>query len=147
MGVEFFLVEAFRKLVAQYEKVTGKKADEKIIKKLVKDNIFGIDLNKEALQISVFSLYLAMLDYQESKEIENFKFPYLTRDNPNFFNSDFFDREASYNEILKNKKINFIIGNPPYGRSTIKANSFVDIYIKEEKLSIGNNDIVQTIYD
>ncbi len=142
-GSGIFLVEAFRKIVAQYEKVMGKKVDKKVIKKLVKDNIFGIDYNKNALQISIFSLYLAMLDYQEPKDIENFKFPYLTRDNPNFFNSDFFDTQAEFNKILKEKKIDFIIGNPPYGRSTIKAKSFADTYIKKEKISIGAKDIVQ----
>ena len=147
-GSGIFLVETFRKLVAQYEKVSKKKVDEKAIKKLVKDNIFGIDYNKDALQISVFSLYLAMLDYQEPKDIENFKFPYLldsddNRDNPNFFENDFFDLDAPYNKILKEKKLDFIIGNPPYGRSTIKAKSFADNYIKQEKLSVGNNDIIQ----
>jgi len=141
-GSGIFLVEAFRKLVAQYEKIKGKPTQE-ILKQLVKDNIFGIDYNKNALDISIFSLYLAMLDYQEPRDIENFKFPYLTRDNPNFFNSDFFDSEAPYNKILKEKEIDFIIGNPPYGRGTIKANSFADNYIKKEKLSIGNRDIVQ----
>ena len=35
-GSGIFLVETFRKLVAQYEKVTNKKADEEIIKKLKK---------------------------------------------------------------------------------------------------------------
>ena len=142
-GSGIFLVETFRKLVAQYEKVTGKKANQEILKQLVKENIFGIDLNKEALQISIFSLYLAMLDYQEPKDIENFKFPYLMSDNPNFFNNDFFDTTAPFNEILKEKQIDFIIGNPPYGRGTIKKNSFADNYIKTYKLSIGDKNIVQ----
>jgi len=147
-GSGIFLVETFRKLVSQYEKVTKQVADEKTIKKLVKDNIFGIDYNKNALQISVFSLYLAMLDYQDPKDIENFKFPYLldsdkNEDRANFFENDFFDQDAPYNEILKKEKLNFIIGNPPYGRSTIKVKSFADNYTKKEKLSIGNKDIVQ----
>ncbi len=147
-GSGIFLVETFRKLVAQYEKINKSKANEDIITKLVKDNIFGIDSNKSALQISVFSLYLAMLDHQDSKDIENFKFPYLlesihNKDKPNFFENDFFDIEAQFNKILKEKKLNFIIGNPPYGRGTIKTESFADIYIKQEKISIGNRDIVQ----
>jgi hypothetical protein len=147
-GSGIFLVETFRKLVSQYEKTTGVKADEVHIKQLVKDNIFGIDYNKNALEISVFSLYLAMLDYQDPKDIEDFKFPYLldtdkNEDRANFFENDFFNIDAPYNDILKEEKLDFIIGNPPYGRSTIKAESFANQYIKEEKLSIGNNDIVQ----
>jgi len=147
-GSGIFLVETFRKLVSQYEKVTGLKADEVHIKQLVKDNIFGIDYNKNALEISVFSLYLAMLDYQNPRDIANFKFPYLldsdnNEDRANFYENDFFDVKAPYNGILEKEKLDFIIGNPPYGRSTIKPKSFANIYVKKRKLSIGNNDIVQ----
>ena len=142
-GSGIFLVETFRKLVQQYEKVTGKKADEQTIKEIVKNNIYGIDYNKNALQVAVFSLYLAMLDYQEPKDIENFKFPYLTREKPNFFENDFFETDAEFNKVLQEKKINFIIGNPPYGRGTIQKGSFAEAYIKKEKLFIGNRDVVQ----
>jgi len=147
-GSGIFLVETFRKLVSQYEKVTDSKADEACIKQLVKDNIFGIDYNKNALEISVFSLYLAMLDYQDPKDIANFKFPYLldsdkNEDRANFFENDFFDVGAPYNDILKEEELNFIIGNPPYGGSTIKDNSYADTYIKSNKIIIGNKDIVQ----
>ncbi len=146
-GSGIFLVETLRKLVAQYEKVNNKIILANELKKLVKDNIFAIDYNKDALSISVFSLYITMLDYQNPKEIEKFKFPHLLKSDknpkPNFFNNDFFDTDDEYNKILKNKKLNFIIGNPPYGGSTIKKDSFADKYIKLNKISIGNRDIVQ----
>ncbi len=140
-GSGIFLVETFRKLVAQYEKIKGKKPDEEALKKLVTDNIFGIDINKSAIDISVFSLYLAMLDYQEPKDIKNFKFPYLTKgDNANFFHNDFFDTEAKFNRL---KNIQFIIGNPPYGRGLVKKSSFAQKYVKDENLTISNEEIVQ----
>ncbi|RLA78996.1 MAG: hypothetical protein DRG78_13845 [Epsilonproteobacteria bacterium] len=147
-GSGIFLVETFRKLVSQHERVKGKPINSKQIIQLVKDNIFAIDKNEEALSISVFSLYLAMLDYQNPKDIEKFKFPYLldtdkNKDTPNFYNDDFFDIEASYNKIMKNNKIDFIIGNPPYGGSTIKKDSFANKYINTNKIKVGNKDIVQ----
>ena len=147
-GSGIFLVEALRKLIARYEIVTETTISSQEIVKLVKDNIFGIDYDKNALQISVFSLYLTMLDYQMPTDIEEFKFPYLlesdkNKDEPNFFENDFFDVNAKYNEILKKKNLDFIIGNPPYGRSTIKKSSLADIYVKSNKIKIGNNDIVQ----
>ena len=147
-GSGIFLVETFRKLVSQYEKVTKEPISSDQIIKLVKENIFAIDKNEEALSISVFSLYLAMLDYQNPKDIEKFKFPYLidsdkNRDNPNFFNADFFDIDAPYNQILKNKKLDFIVGNPPYGKGTIQKNTLADKYIKKNKVLVGNRDIVQ----
>ena len=147
-GSGIFLVETLRKLVSQYEKVMNESITSEQIIKLVKDNIFAIDKNEEALNISVFSLYLAMLDYQNPKDIEKFKFPYLldsdkNKDVPNFFNHDFFDTKAPYNKIFKNINLDFIIGNPPYGKGSIKKDSLADKYIKLNKIKIGNKDIVQ----
>jgi hypothetical protein len=146
-GSGIFLVETLRKLVSQYEKVTKKEITSTQIIELVKDNIYGIDYNKNALQISVFSLYLTMLDYQNSSDIEEFRFPYLLKSDknkkPNFFNNDFFDTSAEYNKILKEKELDLIIGNPPYGKSTINKDSFADEYVKLNKISIANRDIVQ----
>ncbi|HIP26232.1 MAG TPA: hypothetical protein EYG80_01070 [Flavobacteriaceae bacterium] len=146
-GSGIFLVETLRKLINQYEQVTKKPITSNQIIKLVKDNIYGIDYNNNALQISVFSLYLTMLDYQNPKDIEKFKFPYLLKSaknkNPNFFENDFFDLKAEYNGVLKRKNIDFIIGNPPYGKSTIDKNSFAEQYIKLNKIVIANRDIVQ----
>ena len=146
-GSGIFLVETLRKLVSQYEKVNKKTISANALKNLVRDNIYAIDYNKDALAISVFSLYITMLDYQTPREIESFKFPHLLKgkdnSNPNFFEDDFFDIEAQYNSILKRKKIDFIIGNPPYGGSAIKKDSYVDKYINLNNISIGNKDIVQ----
>ncbi|HFU74959.1 MAG TPA: hypothetical protein ENK66_01805, partial [Arcobacter sp.] len=146
-GSGIFLVETLRKLINQYEKVTRKEITSEKIIELVKDNIYGIDYNKNALQISVFSLYLTMLDYQNPSDIEKFTFPSLLKSdknkNPNFFENDFFDVDTEYNDILKNKKLDFIIGNPPYGGSTIEKGSFVSEYIRVNKISVGNRDIVQ----
>jgi len=146
-GSGIFLVETLRKLINQYEKVTKKEITSTQIIELVKDNIYGIDYNENALQISVFSLYLTMLDYQNPSDIEEFRFPYLLKSDknkkPNFFNNDFFDTDAEYNKVFKKKKLDFIIGNPPYGKSTIAKDSFAAKYVKSNKISIANKDIVQ----
>jgi hypothetical protein len=148
-GSGIFLVETLRKLVSQFEKVKQKPISSSELKKLVQDNIFGIDKDKNAISISVFSLYLAMLDYQNPKELEKFKFPHLLKSDknstPNFFNNDFFDIDSKkeFNEILKKKNIDFIIGNPPYGRGTVNESIYALEYIKNNKIQIGNQDIVQ----
>lgn len=146
-GSGIFLVETLRKLVAQFQKIKQKAINEKELKKLVKDNIFGIDKDENAILISVFSIYLAMLDYQNPKELNKFKFPNLlaseNNPNPNFFVNDFFDTNAEYNQILKEKELDFIIGNPPYGRGTVNQSNYALEYIKNEQIQIGNKDIVQ----
>ncbi len=146
-GSGIFLVETLRKLVAQFEKIKKRPIKEDELKQLVKDNIFGIDKDENAISISVFSLYLAMLDYQNPKELDKFKFPNLlvsdNNPNPNFFVDDFFDTDSESNQILKNKKLDFIIGNPPYGRGTVNQSNYALEYIKNKKIQIGNKDIVQ----
>lgn len=146
-GSGIFLVETLRKLINQFEKIKKRKILPKEIVKLVKDNIYAIDKDRNAILISVFSLYLTMIDYQNPKDIESFKFPYLMEGgknpNPNFFEDDFFNTDAKYNKILKNENIDFIIGNPPYGKGTIQKDSFVERYIKNNNFNVGNRDIVQ----
>jgi hypothetical protein len=146
-GSGIFLVETLRKLVAQFVKIKKRPIKENELKQLVKDNIFGIDKDENAILISVFSLYLAMLDYTNPKELDKFKFPNLlsgeNNPNPNFFANDFFDTNDKYNQILQEKELDFIIGNPPYGRSTVNKSKFALEYIKNEKILIGNQDIVQ----
>lgn len=147
-GSGIFLVEALRKIISQFEKIHNRKIKAQEITTLAKNNIYGIDKDYNAILISIFSLYLTMLDYQNPGEIKEFKFPYLldkkkNPDPPNFFINDFFDTGAGYNEYLKNKNINFIIGNPPYGRGIANKNKFVLNYLKKTKLKTANADIVQ----
>lgn len=146
-GSGIFLVETLRKLVAQFVRIKKRPIQEDELKQLVKDNIFGIDKDENAISISIFSLYLAMLDYQNPKELDKFKFPNLlsseNNPNPNFFANDFFDANAEYNQILQERKLDFIIGNPPYGRGTVNQSKYALEYIKNEKIQIGNQDIVQ----
>lgn len=147
-GSGIFLVEVLRKLIKQFEIVHSRPIKPNEIIELVINNIYAIDKDKNAVLVSVFSLYLTMLDYLNPKEIESFLFPYLMEseknpNKPNFFNNDFFDTKASFNAIIKDKRIQFIIGNPPYGRSTIKEGSHADTYVKANNLLVGNRDIVQ----
>ena len=145
-GSGIFLVETLRKLVAQYEKVSQKKVSQEILINLVKNNIFAIDKDQDAVLVSIFSIYLTMLDYQNPKDIEKFTFPYL-RDS-NFFTNDFFDTSAQFNQILQSNKPDFIIGNPPYKRGGGKSslvNDYVKFREKGEKYAIGysNKEIAQ----
>lgn len=163
-GSGIFLVEALRKIIEQFklnnpDSSENKEKYKKNLCELVKNNIFGIDVDKTAIDVAIFSLYLTLLDYQESKDIENFKFPILFE--TNFFNNDYFDETAKFNDILKKKNIKFIIGNPPWGKLGKKEpyNIYINKRAKYEKeifrkqdnisknnlieCSIGGNEIAQ----
>ncbi len=116
-GSGIFLVETLRKIIERYIALKPdiiKNTDEfkENLRTLAIDNIFGIDKNIAALQVAIFSIQLTLLDYQQPSSIETFKFPKLL--DTNFFNADFFDTAKKYNAILKDKKIQFILGNPPW---------------------------------
>jgi hypothetical protein len=98
---------------------------------LVHENIFGIDIDKGAIEISIFSIYITLLDYKLPREISSFRFHKLK--DKNLFGgekADFFSETHPFNKILKEAHLDFIIGNPPWG---IIKNSEYKEYIKKRK--------------
>jgi hypothetical protein len=153
-GSGIFLVETLRKIIEKYIAVTNADINsdnfKEAIKKLAKDNIFGIDKDLSAVQVAIFSIYLTLLDYLEPPDIETFKFPILF--NTNFFNADFFDEEADFNKKLKNNNFQCILGNPPWKGNGMDAlgNEYLKNRKKKEKglgkkyeIAINNNEIAE----
>jgi len=141
-GSGIFLVQTLRRMIEHYQdiyKITSKKTKnfKDILRKIAEENIYGIDQDKNAINIAIFSVYLALLDYQEPKDIENFKFPNLI--NKNFFTNDFFNLNAEFNDILKNIKFNFIIGNPPWKRGSDEKALFLK-YLKLRDIKESNKE-------
>lgn len=134
-GSGIFLVEALRRMIERYQKINkitsgNTNSFKELLRKLAEENIYGIDEDVNAINVAVFSVYLALLDYQEPKEIENFKFPKLI--NRNFFTSDSFDPNADFNNIINKIKFDFILGNPPWKRGS-KKNALFLKYMEERK--------------
>jgi hypothetical protein len=111
-GSGIFLVAFLKKY---FEKHSNKPTQKQIFK-FIQKSLFGIDIDVDAIKITIFSIYVTVLEFFEKSFIQknNFRFPDLL--NKNFFVADFFDTNADYNHILGN--FDFIVGNPPWG--TIK---------------------------
>lgn len=135
-GSGIFLVEALR-FIVEKNKIDNKISKESLTK-IVKENIFGIDKDEDAINLSIFSVCLTLLDYIEPKDIAKYKFPTLK--NKNLFIADFFDTSHEFNDKIKN--INFILGNPPW-LSDGKNKSHIE-YSKKEKVSISDKQIAQS---
>jgi len=131
-GSGIFLVETLRKIIWQYKSLNpdcenDKKQYHKKLKELLTENIFGIDIDADAINVAIFSLYITLLDFIEKPaNIESFKFPNLLK--KNFFEADFFDKNANFNKALDKVKFQYIIGNPPWGKVKNKE----DKYLYEE---------------
>ena len=78
-GSGIFLVEAFRRMVRhRCAQQNGKRVSPPQLRKLLRDQIAGIDINEEAVRVAAFSLYLAYLHYQEPREVnDERRLPYL----------------------------------------------------------------------
>lgn len=112
-GSGVFLVDSYRRIIQEN---LGEKLycdNDDILKKLLTDHIFGIDINEEAIDVTIFSLYLTILDYKDPKTLSGFILPNLKGEN--LFVSDFFDVERLKPLTEKNITFDYIIGNPPWG--------------------------------
>jgi len=120
-GSGIFLVESFKRLIKRYENTSGKKlTNYDILKKLLMDNIFGMDINPNALKIAAFSLYLALLENLEPKTLwQKVRLPYLISDNdmpPNKQGKNLFCLDViKKNNTIEAKNYDLIVGNPPFG--------------------------------
>lgn len=135
-GSGIFLVETLRKIIEKELYVSGKTnfSDAKLWT-LIKSNIFGIDIDSDAIDISIFSLYITILDYKQPAEIEKFRFRKLKDEN--FFGgseADFFNLNHPFNKKLKN--LDFIIGNPPWGQVT--KSKYIEYIINRDKVENNN---------
>jgi hypothetical protein len=116
MGSGIFLVQGLRRMIER-ELVINPNVDNEIfgnkICQIAERNLFGIDINQEAIEVACFSIYVALLDYQEPGNIDKYIFPNLSGNN--FFKVHFFDlSKENILDKIKNEKVNFILGNPPW---------------------------------
>jgi hypothetical protein len=144
-GSGIFLVESLRQIIAQYQslhpvneknELEYNKYKEKL-KTLLKDNIFGIDKDENAITVAIFSLYITLLDNLKPKSIVGFRFPELI--GSNFFSNDFFDTEKDFNTILKNHHFQFILGNPPWATIHPKKKQLFESYIEDRQKKESSN--------
>jgi hypothetical protein len=144
-GSGVFLVETLRQIIIQYRLLNPNYSDslddyKNELKTLLKENIFGIDKDESAIKVAIFSLYITLLDYLEPSSIVGFQFPTLL--GTNFFVADFFDLNADYNNILRNKHFQFILGNPPWGKVEDSVKLYESYWKEKEK--IENTEIKVT---
>ena len=115
-GSGIFIVKAYKRIIQWWRytrwQQTGQleKPSLEILKQLLLDSIYGVDIQEDAIRLSVFSLALAMLDEVDLKPPvwQKLKFPDLGKQN--IIVNDFFKHIVS-------KPVNdfdLVIGNPPF---------------------------------
>ena len=109
-GSGAFLVEALRRLV--WRATGGKPAMRKLVRTILYNQIYGVDINRSALGIAAFSLYLAALELDDEplKDIDDLKFHHL-------INKTLFEQNSlaeTLPKALTAKSFDAVVGNPPW---------------------------------
>ena len=117
-----FLMKAYDRLREIYRKEGW--AEENIHNEILSKNLYGIDINPFATQLTVMNLFLKDLDHPTShiniaegdslERLENsFDFDYFEKESPlnKVTNSN---KRFSHGMILKQTPFDIVVGNPPY---------------------------------
>jgi type I restriction-modification system DNA methylase subunit len=113
-GSGVFLVLAYRRLIElELTHSINNKLKPTELRKILCENLYGVERNKEACYVAEFSLILTLLNYIDPPDLhrnKQFKFPSLH--NTQIFECDFFDDRSIF--WTKDQKFDWIIGNPPW---------------------------------
>lgn len=114
-GSGIFLVTALKRMIQWKAVIHHQKTgivqypEPETIKRIIRNNIFGVDVEKEATLITIFSLSIALCDKLSPMQVwENLRFDDLSEKNiqtKNFF--------QFFNETPK-ENFDLVIGNPPF---------------------------------
>ena len=109
-GSGAFLVEAFRRLV--WRSSEGHPPDRSLVRRVLYEQLFGVDINRAALGIAAFSLYLAALelDAEPITDIRDLRFDRL-------IGSTLFEADTIGGNLpptLTRHHFDAVVGNPPW---------------------------------
>ena len=137
-GSGTFLVQAYRLLIEKSFPITEPKPKPGQLRDLLKQSIFGCDVDGDACQVTQLSLLLTLLDYVDPPDLtfpmHSFQLPTLgeTSDakklaaghTPNILKRNFFEVEAELGAAVVGKQgavadwrkdgFDWIVGNPPW---------------------------------
>ena len=137
-GSGVFLVKAFQRLVHRWKQAHPSvtiKAD--VLRRLLTDNLLGVDKDPHAVRVACFSLYLAMCDEIEPRHYwTQIRFPAM-RDR-RLICSDFFASGEGFDDSAS-IKYDLVIGNAPWGDGLATALS--NQWAKANDWEVANKDI------
>ncbi len=130
-GSGIFLVESFRRIVRYRQFKCGRRLGLPELRKILREQIHGIDINGEAVKVAAFSLYLTLLHYLDPPDIwRDRKLPNLTyRRLPGTADANDYNALVAGNacaldeavpdddprEKFASASFDVVVGNPPWG--------------------------------
>ncbi len=141
-GSGIFLVTAFKRMVQWWQKQRFDQTGEitpptiELLQSILRKSIYGVDIEKDAIRLSVFSLSIALCDMLSPTEIWlNLKFDNLGE--KNLYTGNFFGYLNKENE----KDFDLVIGNPPFKDKTKDLKRFIEDYNLKVSCEIPRDQI------
>lgn len=139
-GSGVFLVGAFRRLVNLWRSEHDwERPPVEKLKEILKERIFGVDLEGDAIDLTAFSMALAICDALKPEVIWNeLKFDVL-RDR-NLFEKDFFElllEDRNGGSTILDKRFDVVIGNPPFESKLTEAGIKLDCLERKQDSGRG----------
>lgn len=124
-GSGAFLVHVFDFLMSEYQRI-GKITDdlfstEAYVKQILRNNIYGVDLNEESVEITKLSLWLKSATKNEKLTSldENILCGNSLISEPLVAGTKAFIWEKSFSQIINAGGFDVVVGNPPYVQSHV----------------------------
>ena len=160
-GSGIFLGEAYRRIVRYQSRKQGRRLRQDQLRKILREQIAGIDINEDAVRVAAFSLCLAFLHYQKPREInENRILPNLKceitppedgskKSYQVLLTSNAFKMERFGPDIARKFSCDcadVVVGNPPWGsakRGDAEGKDACDAameWCRERNLPVGGRE-------
>lgn len=120
-GTGAFVFSAFEILLELYEVLENRKPTSSLVRKIFEENLYGVDIDEEAICIVKFRIWLTCKLYWNISDIDfvNFKVG-------NTLDSCAFEWKQTYSCVFENKGgFDCVIGNPPYVEYAKMTNKYV----------------------
>ena len=118
-------------------------------KKILQNNIFGVDLNKESVEITKLSLWLKTADKNKTlASLENnIKCGNSLIDDPEIAGNLAFNWEKEFPEIFANGGFDIVVGNPPYVSAEYISEIDKTFYEKNYYSAYGRQNLYIIFYE
>jgi len=145
-GSGIFLVKAFQRLVHRWKRAHPRAAiSADLMRRLLTENLLGVDKDPHAVRVACFSLYLAMCDEIEPRRYwTEIHFPAMR--GVRLICSDFFEERPGFTTLTQNTDMfeeayDLIIGNAPWGKNLLTDHALAWSENEDHPWSVANKDI------
>jgi len=115
-GSGVFLVDAFRRLVAR-RIAAGEKLTRTLVRDVLENQIYGVDVNETAIEIAAFSLCLTAFELDPSpSSAQHLRFRDSLKGRNLFVGDAFSSNGFTQSEPFSKKQFSVVVGNPPWNK-------------------------------